>query len=144
GAAFLTTAAISGLQLDAPSVLRAYTRREAEVESEGYRPYREVLKETSRRVASDLGWSIPAGGESFLPESLPAWPPFPDTNEALLRLPVAGSRLGILSNIDDDLLAQPCRHFSVPFDFAIPAQQVRSYKPAHPHFSAARLRAGAS
>ncbi|MCI0568796.1 MAG: HAD-IA family hydrolase, partial [Acidobacteria bacterium] len=82
------------------------------------------------------------GGEAFLPESLPAWPPFPDTNEALLRLSVAGYRLGILSNVDDDLLAATCRHFSIPFDFAITAQQVRSYKPAHAHFHAARNRVG--
>ena len=37
---------------------------------------------------------------------MPAWPPFPDTNPALRRLIDAGYRLGILSNVDDDLLAE--------------------------------------
>jgi 2-haloalkanoic acid dehalogenase type II len=141
--AFLTAASVSGVQLDREAVLRAYARHEPEVEAESLRSYRDVLVESSRRTAGELGWAIPPGGEAFLPESLPAWPPFPDTNEALLRLSVAGYRLGILSNVDDDLLAATCRHFSVPFDFAITAQQVRSYKPAHTHFIAARERTGA-
>ncbi|MCI0656202.1 MAG: HAD-IA family hydrolase [Acidobacteria bacterium] len=140
--AFLSAAAVSGTSLDPAAVLRSYARHEPEVESEGFRHYREVLVQASRRVAAELGWTIPPGGETFLPESLPAWPPFPDTNEALLRLSVAGYRLGILSNVDDDLLASTCRHFSVPFDFAITAQQVRSYKPAYAHFHAARNRIG--
>lgn len=140
--AFLSTAAVSGATLQPDAVLRAYAHHELEVESEGYRPYREVLMQASRRVASEMGWAIPPGGEAFLPESLPAWPPFPDTNEALLRLSIAGYRLGLLSNVDDDLLAATCRQFSVPFDFAITAQQVRSYKPGHAHFLAARDRIG--
>jgi 2-haloalkanoic acid dehalogenase type II len=140
--AFLSTAAVSGTVLDPEAILRAYSRLEMEVEAEPFRPYREVLKETARRVASELGFTIPSGGESFLPESLPAWPPFPDTNEALLKLSVAGYRLGILSNVDENLLTATCRRFSVPFDFVITAQQVSSYKPEHAHFLAAKERLG--
>jgi FMN phosphatase YigB (HAD superfamily) len=44
--------------------------------------------------------------------------------------------------VDDDLLSETCRHFSVPFDFTITAQQVQSYKPAHAHFAEARHRLG--
>jgi 2-haloalkanoic acid dehalogenase type II len=140
--ACLSAAAVSGANPQPEAVLRSYVHHEPEVEEAGYRPYRDILMQVSRRVAADTGWAIPAGGEAFLPESLPAWPPFPDTNEALLRLSVAGYRLGILSNVDDDLLAATCRHFSVPFDFVITAQQVRSYKPGHAHFTAARERVG--
>jgi 2-haloalkanoic acid dehalogenase type II len=143
--AFLAAAARDAVSLDAESVLAAYARIEPEIESGDYRSYREVLSETARRVAAELGWSLAPGRESFLHESLPMWPPFADTNEALLKLSVAGCRLGILSNVDDDLLAATCRHFSVPFDFVITAQQVRAYKPAHPHFLEARHRlAGAA
>jgi 2-haloalkanoic acid dehalogenase type II len=140
--AFLSAASQDGVSLDADSVLAAYARIEPEIEAGPYRPYREVLSETARRVAAELGWSLAPGREAFLPESVPSWPPFPDTNEALLKLSVAGCRLGILSNVDDDLLAATCRHFSVPFDFVITAQQVHSYKPAHPHFLEARHRLG--
>jgi FMN phosphatase YigB (HAD superfamily) len=54
----------------------------------------------------------------------------------------AGYSLGILSNIDDDLLAGTRRHFTVIFDLIVTAQQVGSYKPAHGHFIEARRRLG--
>jgi FMN phosphatase YigB (HAD superfamily) len=44
--------------------------------------------------------------------------------------------------VDDDLLSATCRHFSAPIDLIVTAQQVRSYKPAHGHFLAARERIG--
>ena len=69
---------------------------------------------------------------------MPAWPPFPDTNPALRRLIDAGYRLGILSNVDTDLLAWTRRHLAVPFDIVVTAQQAGSYKPAPRHFMMAR------
>ena len=80
--------------------------------------------------------------EQFLPESLPSWPPFADTNAALRRLAEAGHRLAILSNVDDDLLAGTRRHFAVDFEFVITAEQVGAYKPAPAHFETARKRLG--
>jgi FMN phosphatase YigB (HAD superfamily) len=38
------------------------------------------------------------------------------------------------STADDDLLAGTLGHFTVPFEFTVTAQQVRSYKPALAHF----------
>ena len=122
------------------ALLAEYGRVEPAIESRGYLPYREVLKEASRAVLESLGGKVPPGREDFLAQSLPHWRPFDDTNAALRRLAEAGFKLGILSNVDDDLLAATCRHFSVRFDFTITAQQVRSYKPAPPHFLAARDR----
>jgi 2-haloalkanoic acid dehalogenase type II len=112
------------------------------VEAGPYRSYREVLAQTARQVAARLGWELPAAEAGFLAESLPRWRPFPDTNPALERLVAAGCRLGILSNIDDDLLAATRRHLTTPFEFVVTAEQVRSYKPAAPHFEAARRQAG--
>jgi FMN phosphatase YigB (HAD superfamily) len=54
------------------------------------------------------------------PESLPHWkPPFPDTNRALKRLREAGYALGILSNVDDDLLAGTLGHLEVSFSLLV-------------------------
>ena len=39
-------------------------------------------------------------------------------------------RLGIISNIDDDLFASTAKWLEVPFDYVITAEQVRSYKPS--------------
>lgn len=140
--AFADVAAEDGVVLDRDAVLRAYADVEPQVERERYRPYREVLQETAARVAQMLGWRISYERCSFLPLSLPRWTPFPDTNRALETLAAAGCRLGILSNVDDELIAATCKHFTVPFDLVITAQQVRSYKPAPAHFTIARERIG--
>jgi 2-haloalkanoic acid dehalogenase type II len=103
-----------------------------------------VLAETARRVAKHFDWALMPERARGLADSLPSWKPFPDTNPALERLASAGYRLGILSNVDDDLLAGTLRHFTVPFDPLVTAQQVRSYKPSPGHFETARRRIGES
>jgi len=140
--AFAEAAAEDGVALDRPSVLHAYELVEPQVEREFYRPYRDVLHETAFRVAQMLGWRVAYERCSFLALSLPRWTPFADTNAALEQLAAAGCRLGILSNVYDDLIAETRKHFRVPFDLVITAQQVRSYKPAPAHFTAARERIG--
>jgi 2-haloalkanoic acid dehalogenase type II len=141
-AAFLDAAREDGLALDQDAVLAAYHAIEPVVEAEPFRPYREVLAETARWVAARLGWRLAEERSGFLAASLPSWQPFPDTNPALERLAAAGYRLGILSNVDDDLLAGTRRHLTVAFDPIVTAQQVGSYKPAHGHFLLARERIG--
>lgn len=144
-AAFAGAARAAGLALDPAAALAAYADIEPGVEAEAYRSYREVLAESARRVAERLGWpraTLAGRAAHFLPDSLPDWPPFPDTNPALARLAAAGCRLGILSNVDDALLAATRRHFTAPFDLVITAQQVGSYKPVAGHFVTARQRIG--
>lgn len=141
-AAFLRAAAADGVTLTRDAVLRAYADIERNVEAEDYRSYREILRDTAVRVANALDWSLTADRAGFLGDSLPSWQPFLDTNPSLERLVAAGCKLGILSNIDDDLLAATRRHFTVDFDIVITAQQVRSYKPGHAHFLTAKERIG--
>jgi 2-haloacid dehalogenase len=135
--AFLSTAAADGVTLTREAVLRAYADTEHRVQAASYRPYREILRDTAVRVAATVGWQLRSERAGFLADSLPSWQPFPDTNAALERL-AAVSRLGILSNIDDDLLDATRVHFTVDFDVLVTAQQVRSYKPGHAHFQTAR------
>jgi 2-haloalkanoic acid dehalogenase type II len=139
----LTPLLAAGGAAPAPAdVLAAYHAAEPEVEAEAFRPYREVLTATAVRAAARLGRTLSAAQADAFAASLPEWPPFPDTNPALERLAAAGYRLGILSNVDDDLLAGTLRHLTVPFALLVTAQQVRSYKPAPGHFLAARERVG--
>jgi 2-haloalkanoic acid dehalogenase type II len=139
--AFQQEAARAGVALDANAVITAYHHAEPEVESVAYLPYREVLAETARRVADALGLVIAPERANFLTQSLPHWTPFPDTNAALERL-ARRFQLGILSNIDDDLLAATRQHFTVDFDLIVTAQQVKSYKPGFAHFNEAKQRIG--
>ena len=142
--AFRAAAAADGAALDLAAVRAAYHEIEPVVQAERFRRYRDVLAETARRVAARLGWPLPEARAGFLAESLPSWPPFLDTNAALERLARSGVRLGILSNVDDDLLAGTRRHFTARFDpeLVVTAEQVRSYKPGHAHFEEARRRIG--
>ncbi|MFN2384304.1 MAG: HAD family hydrolase [Gemmatimonadota bacterium] len=134
--AFQRAAAADGVQLERESVLGAYHATEALIERGVFRPYAHVLRETARRVAAECGWTISRELAAFLPASLPDWPPFPDTVAALNRL-ADRFPLGILSNVDDTLLAASRRRLEAPFAFWVTADRVESYKPDLAHFEAA-------
>ncbi len=118
------------------TILEAYHAAEPGLQSARYRTYREVLTLLENEIATRLGWEAPASA-GYLADSLPSWQPFADANRSLARLAAMGFELGVLSNIDDDLLAASRRHFDVAFELLVTAQQVRSYKPAAPHFERA-------
>jgi 2-haloalkanoic acid dehalogenase type II len=140
--AFAQAAREDGIDVRRADVLREYARVEPLVEREQYRSYRDVLTETATRVAHSLGWALAYERGTFLVSSMSRWMPFADTNPALERLREAGYKLGILSNVDDDLLAATRKRLTVDFDLIVTAQQVRSYKPARAHFDAARRAIG--
>ncbi len=120
-----------------------YEEEEKRIEGEmPYRKYREVLALAASAAAKRFGKNIPEKLSSVLAEQLPSWSPFPETNPALERL-ATEYRLGILSNVDDDLLAGTLKHFTVPFDLVVTAERVRSYKPGTEHFEEARRIIGA-
>ena len=142
--AFVQAAARDGVSLQPAAVLTSYARAEPIVEAGDYRSYREVLRETALRVAQRYDWSLDEARADFLPRSLADWPPFDDTRPALERLRSAGYRIGILSNVDLDLLQQTLDRLDVEFDLLVTAQQVRAYKPDHAHFLQARRSIGSS
>ena len=106
-----------------------------------YELYAEVLRRTALAVAKDLGWALEPNRAQFLPNSIPYWKPFKETNAFLKKVNKAKST-GLVSNIDDKLLGQSRRHFGLDFDLVVTAQQVRSYKPDPAHFKEAERRIG--
>jgi 2-haloalkanoic acid dehalogenase type II len=142
GDALVRAAALDGQSVAREALVDAYHDLEPMIQAEAHRSYRQVLAETARRVGERLGWEMSAAAADLVPNGLPDWPPFPDTNAALERLYAAGHKLGILSNVDDDLLEATRKRLSVPFGLVITAQQVGSYKPAHGHFLTARQSIG--
>jgi 2-haloacid dehalogenase len=119
---------------DAPRLLERYHELEPEVEEDGSLPYRAVLSETLIRLAEEEGLSIPEGESDALAKSLPQWEPFPEVPEALAELRARGWSLVILSNSDRDLISESMKRIGVPFDLAIVAGELGSYKPAHAHW----------
>jgi 2-haloalkanoic acid dehalogenase type II len=140
GDAFSRIGAAAGRSVDRDQVLDLHARFEPEVQRQEFRSYAKVLDLTATRIADAMGLEVPIDDRHFLSASLANWQPFADTGAALKRLREAGYRLGILSNVDDDLLAKTLEHFPVDFDLLISAQQVGSYKPALGHFREAQRR----
>lgn len=118
---------------DNPELFDAYLRIEADVELQTFQFYRNVLAETLRRLAKRFNFDLPEERENALADTLPDWPVWPDTNDALARLK-SRYKLGVLSNIDRDLFAGTAKHLAVDFDLLITAQDVHTYKPSHRHF----------
>lgn len=115
-----------------------YEQAERRFEAETpFREYREIMRLSAVEVLNKLGKKIPLSLTETLAEDLPKWKPFPETNPALERIG-ANHELGILSNVDDDLLEKTMKHFSVPFRFVVTAQHVQSYKPRPKHFDEAK------
>jgi 2-haloacid dehalogenase len=121
---------------DRSALLAAYHRLEPLAQADGRRPYREVLAACTRGVAGDLGLPLDPGDEEALPDSLPAWPPFPEVPAALARLRQEGWRLAVLSNTDPDLLASSLAGIGVPVEATFTVAEAGSYKPAHGHWRA--------
>ncbi|UCG17643.1 MAG: haloacid dehalogenase type II [Phycisphaerales bacterium] len=130
---FETLAASSRHPVDPDDVFEAYLPEEAALEAGPYRGYRDLLTTLQARLAERFALDVPADRRHLLAESVPDWHPFEDTNVALIRLKER-FRLAILSNIDRDLFAATARHLAIRFDLVVTAEDVRAYKPAHPHF----------
>jgi 2-haloacid dehalogenase len=119
--------------------LNLYSRIEPEIQAAGYKRYREVLREVLTLVAHEFGREVPRGKEYAIADSIKDWLPFADTVDALKRLK-SRFKLGIISNIDDDLFEHTQKHLQVPFDLVVTAQQVGAYKPSHRNFEEAERR----
>jgi 2-haloacid dehalogenase len=119
---------------EAPRLLELYHALEPELESEPFRPYREVLTLALERLAQEESVQLPEGEAGALAKALPDWPPFPEVPAALAELRGRGWKLAILSNTDRDLIAASQKQLGVPIDLAIVAEDVESYKPAPRHW----------
>lgn len=120
----------------ADELLRRYHEIEPELEADGALSYREVLTEATRRLGA------PPGEEDALARSLPDWRPFPEVPAALEEARSRGWKLAILSNTDHDFVDASMEWIGVPFELAIVASEIGSYKPAHVHWSTFERRVG--
>lgn len=110
-------------------LLERFAVHEAEAERGPYRPYRRVLANSIRGMATDLGVELTEEAVRLFSDSVGNWPAFPDSPDAL-RLLTERYRLGVITNCDDDLFAASNRRLGVPFEWLITAEQVGSYKPS--------------
>ncbi len=98
--------------------------------------YRDVMAAVLAELARETGHELAPEDEDALGRSLPGWPVFEEVPGELAEARRRGWRLVILSNSDRDLIDASIDAIGVPFDGAIVASEVGSYKPAHGHWIA--------
>lgn len=126
--------AVTGSEEDRDRLFDAYVREEQALETVPFRPYREVIAEAVYRAANSEGLELSRERANEVPESIPSWPAFPDTRRALVDLQQHQYRIGVLSNIDADLMERTLENLGVRADIVVTAEEVRSYKPAWSHW----------
>ena len=139
--AFTAEAARDGFTIERDQLIPLFMSIQKEIQSGSYELYAEVLRRTAVRIAKELGWPLEPSRSGFLPDSVPRWQPFKETNAQLDRF-AKKYNIGLISNIDDKLLGLTRRHFRTDFDLVVTAQQVRSYKPDPAHFNECERRIG--
>lgn len=127
--------AASGNDLDRDTALLAF----AEVESaqQAATPdmlYPEILANVHRALAKRFGLTTNIDMDRVFGNSVPHWPAFPDTADAL-RILKRHIKLVILSNVNRDGFMASNRKLGVAFDAIYTAQDVGSYKPNPNNFA---------
>jgi 2-haloacid dehalogenase len=125
-----------GLGLSDEDLLLAYADNEAAVEREiPSALYPDVLAVAFRRTGEKLGTSVSDAWAGRLADSVPDWPAFPDSADALARL-ARYYKLIILSNVHRAGFAASNERLRGDFVAVITAEDVGAYKPAENHFRA--------
>jgi 2-haloacid dehalogenase len=124
----------AGLDLDDEALLAAYSRHEAEAEA-GYpqEEYPQILARSMRALGRELGLQVSPDDAQRLARSVPDWPAFADSADALTALS-RRFRLIILSNVDRASFAASNQRLGVQFSAVVTAQDVGSYKPSPRNF----------
>ena len=96
--------------------------------------YPKILTHVHRALAKRFGLQTTMDMDRAFGNSVPHWPAFPDTADALRRLK-KHFKLVILSNVNRDGFAASNRKLGVTFDAIYTAQDVGSYKPNPDNFA---------
>ena len=95
--------------------------------------YPDLLARVHRSIAESLGIETSDALDEAFGASVPLWPAFADTADAL-RILKRHYKLVILSNVHRDGFAASNRKLGVEFDAIYTAEDIGSYKPADANF----------
>ncbi|MEV6345673.1 haloacid dehalogenase type II [Actinoplanes sp. NPDC051851] len=122
------------IKVNTEELLLAYAESEAAVEREHPTTlYPDVIAEAFRRTGRRFAVPVSESWARTLGESVPGWPAFPDSAEALDRL-ARHYRLIILSNVHRAGFAGSNERLRGDFAAIITAEDVGGYKPSENHF----------
>jgi 2-haloacid dehalogenase len=125
-----------GLDVTDEQLLTEYSAAEAAAEAEHPADlYPDILARSMRVVGGKLGAEVSEEDAARLAGSVPDWPAFADSHDALTALD-RRFKLIILSNVDRASFAGSKARLGVEFTSVITAQDVGSYKPSQRNFDA--------
>jgi 2-haloalkanoic acid dehalogenase type II len=125
-----------GLALDDEALLTSYAAHEARAEREHPTElYPDILARSLRELGAELGAEVTESDAQRFANSVPDWPAFPDSFDALASL-ARRYQLIILSNVDRTSFAASNRRLGVSFTSVLTAQDIGSYKPSDRNFEA--------
>lgn len=114
--------------------LEAFADLETEVQTaRPSAPYPEILKAVHDELAGKFGLETTDPLSEAFGASVPLWPAFPDSADALRALK-AHYKLVILSNVDRRSFRASNRKLGVTFDAIYTAEEIGSYKPSLNNF----------
>lgn len=120
--------------VDRNTGLRAFARHETEQERANPELlYPQLLERVHADIADELGLKSTTQMNQDFGASVPLWPAFPDSADAL-RILKRHFRLVILSNVNRDGFAASNRKLGVDFDAIYTAQDIGTYKPNPANF----------
>lgn len=129
-------AAAHGRSIPREELLTAYSQHEADAEHEHPTDlYPQILARAMHGLGAQLGIPVSDADAQALATSVPDWPAFPDSAEALARLSQHYALI-ILSNIDRASFEGSNRRLQVTFTSILTAQDIGSFKPSIRNFEA--------
>jgi 2-haloalkanoic acid dehalogenase type II len=131
-----------GLEISDEALLNVFSGHEAGAEAEHpAEPYPAILARALRDLGRELGTEVSDEDADRLARSVPDWPAFGDSRDALAAL-AERYQLIILSNVDRDSFAASNRRLGVRFTSVLTAEDIGSYKPSMRNFDALLAEAG--
>jgi putative hydrolase of the HAD superfamily len=130
----------TALELDSATILTSFAKAESELHvlTPGI-SFTEMLPDIYKKMSIELGLRAAASDIEGLRLSIPYWPAFPDSIEAL-KILKKRYRLVATTNVDNWSVAQFSRTLEEPFDDTVTAEDVESCKPDPQFFAYTRGR----
>ncbi len=133
-----------GWPLDGGAVYDEWDRRNkaSQRDEPAWIPFAEHCRRALAATYAELGLAGDPGADAVvLLRSVGDWPLWPDVAEVLPEIG-ARHRVGVLSNVDDDVFARTRIAAMVPDDGVLTSERLRAYKPGPDIYLRARERAG--
>jgi 2-haloacid dehalogenase len=132
-------------RVDAATLIEVYDKYEHEFEGhKPHRSFRDVAGNGLKMAMEELKLEYSPNDVALLTDSISKMPPFPEVVDALAALKAQGSKLCIISNTDDDIIAGNVAQMNGQIDRVITAQQAQAYKPQRQIFEYAHKAIGVS